>query len=70
MEMSKGELRKARKEAKANGQQLVGALALPRSDQGNSPVEFSETTRGYRARDRWARHYDDLNGAPEGDWDR
>lgn len=69
MEMTKGELRKARKEATANGQPLVGALAL-RGDRGTSPVEFSETARGYRARDRWARRYDDLNGAPEGDWDR
>jgi len=33
-------------------------------------VEWSETPRGYDARERWARRYDDLNGAPEGDWDR
>ena len=64
--MTKGELRKARKQAKAEGRRLDGDLALP-----NQPAqEFSETPRGYRARERWARRYDALNGAPEGDWDR
>ena len=65
--MTKGERRKARKQARAEGQPLVGELAL---DRGNDPVEFSETPRGYRAREQWARRYDELNGAPEGDWDR
>jgi hypothetical protein len=32
--------------------------------------QFSETDRGYEARDRWARRYDDLNGAPESEDDR
>lgn len=64
--MTKGELRKARKAARAAGRKLNGELALP-----NQPVqEFTETVRGYRARERWARRYYDLNGAPEGDWDR
>lgn len=40
------------------------------SDKKHDTMEFSETSRGYRARDRWARAYDDLNGAPEGDGDR
>lgn len=40
------------------------------SDRKHDTMEFSETPRGYRARDRWARAYDDLNGAPEGDGDR
>ena len=36
----------------------------------DGPVEFTETRRGYEARENWARRYDDLDGAPEGDWDR
>ena len=36
----------------------------------DDPIEFTETSRGYQARHKWARGYDDLNGAPEGDWDR
>lgn len=39
-------------------------------DRGNEPVEFTESERGYRARERWAERYDDLNGAPESDDDR
>jgi len=65
--MTKGELRAARKAAVRSGRPLTGELAV---DGGTSPVEFTETCRGYRARDRWARRYDELNGAPEGDWDR
>lgn len=60
--MTKSEIRKARKLARANGQPLTGELAL---DKGPGNVEFTETPRGYRARERWARRYDDLNGAPE-----
>ncbi len=65
--MTKGELRKARKQAQAAGRPLDGGLALDRDAQ---PQEFSETRRGYRARERWARRYDSLNGAPESDYDR
>ena len=65
--MTKGELRKARKLAVAQGRPLTGDLAL---DRGQGPMEFSETPRGRQARDNWARRYDALNGAPEGDWDR
>jgi hypothetical protein len=64
--MTKGEIRKARKEARANGNRLTGDLALP----GEPSVEWTESAAGHRARERWARGYDDLNGAPEGDWDR
>jgi hypothetical protein len=39
-------------------------------DRGSGPVEFTESAKGYRARERWARAYDDLNGAPESDDDR
>lgn len=67
--MTKGELRKARKAARAEGRPLNGELALL-DDRDNSPVEFTESARGYTARHRWAKWYDDLNGAPEGDWDR
>ncbi len=65
--MTKGELRKARKKARAEGRPLVGDLEV---DRMQPAAEFSETPAGYRARDRWARHYDALKGAPEGDWDR
>lgn len=66
--MTKGELRKARKAARAAGKPLTGELAT--NDRGIDPMEFSETRRGQQARYNWARRYDELNGAPEGDWDR
>jgi len=65
--MTKGEIRKARKAARAAGKPLDGELALDR-DQGAQ--EFSEDARSYAARERWARTYDDRNGAPEGENDR
>ena len=39
-------------------------------DRDDSPVEFTETAAGYEARHRWAKRYDELNGAPEGLDDR
>lgn len=66
--MTKGEIRKARKAARDAGEPLSGDLSL--SDRDTGPVEFSESAAGYRGRERWARWYDDLNGAPGGDWDR
>lgn len=63
--MTKAELRKARKAAHAASQPLTGELALTRDDHRDRTC-FSETPRGYRARHRWARWYDSLNGAPEG----
>lgn len=66
--MTKAERRKARKLARAEGRSLTGDLALQHDSR--DPHEFSETARGYAARERWGRRYDDLNGAPEGDWDR
>jgi hypothetical protein len=33
-------------------------------------MEFSETPEGEAARERWARRYDALNGAPESEYDR
>jgi hypothetical protein len=65
--MTKGERRKARKQARARGEALTGELAL---DRGQEPREWSESPAGYRARDRWARAYDALNGAPESEDDR
>ncbi len=67
--MTKSELRKARKLAREQGHKLEGELALPRDDVEDRMI-FSESTRGYRARDRWARLYDSLNGRPESDDDR
>lgn len=67
--MTPAERRKARKAARANGETLTGELALPR-DNATDRATFTETARGYRARDRWARRYYDRNGAPEDDGDR
>lgn len=39
-------------------------------DDDQGPVIFTETPAGEEARIRWARRYDDLNGAPEGEDDR
>jgi len=36
------------------------------AETADDQVVFSETPAGQSARDRWARRYDDLNGAPEG----
>lgn len=68
--MTKGQRRAARKAARAQGKPLTGELALDRNDRGNEPVEWSESPAGERARERWARRYDELNGAPENDGDR
>lgn len=65
--MTKSERRKARRDAARNGLPLTGELAI---DLGREAMEFSETPRGEKARYRWARRYDALNGAPEGEWDR
>jgi hypothetical protein len=67
MTMTKGEARRARKDARAKGRALVGELRL---DRGREPEEFTESTAGYRARERWARAYNARNGAPEGEADR
>jgi hypothetical protein len=69
MALTKGELRKARKAARAAGLPLAGDLALTRDDRGDREV-FTESARGEAARERWARRYDALNGAPESDEDR
>jgi hypothetical protein len=61
------ERRKARKRARWEGRSLTGELAV---DRNRGAVEFTESPAGYRARARWARHYDDLNGAPESWEDR
>lgn len=66
--MTKSELRKARKSARAKGQPLTGELTLDRDN--SQPMEFTESRRGRNALYRWACRYDKLNGAPEGDWDR
>jgi len=66
--MTRGELRKARKAARAAGRPLAGELAL--RDDRDDRVAFSESTAGYRARERWASYYDALNGAPDGEEDR
>lgn len=68
--MTNGERRRARKTARAAGESFSGELALDRGGPEAGPQEFTETTRGRRARYRWARRYDSLNGAPEGAWDR
>lgn len=44
--------------------------AASNTGRNNGPVEWTETPAGERARERWARRYDALNGAPEDDSDR
>ena len=39
-------------------------------DRGLEPREWSESLMGEIAREDWARSYDELNGAPENDFDR
>ena len=69
--MTKGELRKARKAARARGERLTGALAVDQHrDDSHDRSMFSETPRGRDGLERWARRYDALNGAPENDDDR
>jgi hypothetical protein len=51
------------------GSTRVGGTDELPDDRHDTHV-FTETPAGYRARDRWARRHDDLNGAPEGDHDR
>jgi hypothetical protein len=70
---TKGELRRLRKLARQARQERRSMRAVDEPDDTDThgpAIEFTESAAGYRARDRWARHYDDLNGAPEGDWDR
>ncbi len=68
--MTKGEQRKARKAARAAGQ----TFNIERRADGG--LEFvaertaAQERRHDRAMHRWARRYEALNGAPEGDWDR
>jgi hypothetical protein len=70
--VTKGERRRARKAARAAGEPLTGELAIgdEHRDDARDSTAFSETPRGYAARERWARAYDELNGAPENDGDR
>lgn len=56
--LSKGEMRKLRKARKASGESWNGTRTPAQ--------ERKHERRMYR----WARRYDALNGAPEGDWDR
>ena len=65
--MTKSEKRKARKQAQREGRPLTGDLEINPQQPCH---EFSESPKGYEARHRWAKSYDALNGAPEGDWDR
>jgi hypothetical protein len=66
---TKGELRRARRTARAEGKPLTGELSLPQDNRRDTQV-FSESPQGYRALQRWARFYDELSGAPENDYDR
>ncbi len=68
---TKGTLRRARKEALLTSLPFQRINHRPRdpmndTDRGTGPMEFSETPKGYLAREKWARRYDSLNGAPEG----
>ena len=63
--MTKSELRRARKQARAEGRKFGGI-----TEREQDREIFTETARGYRARWAWAERYDRLNGAPESDEDR
>ena len=70
--LTKGEIRRARKAARAAGEPLTGDLALacdPRPCYVRVRTD-SEETRHSLHMERWARRYHSLNGAPEGDGDR
>lgn len=43
---------------------------LEEDDRDDSPFEWTETPEGQDTKDDWARRYDDLNGAPESEYDR
>ena len=47
----------------------MGETIDPEPEVGPA-IEFTETPQGYDARHKWAERYDDLNGAPEGEFDR
>ena len=68
--MSKGELRKTRKAVKAAGR----AWNVEQCENGGLRQVRERTPAEERAHSRamarWVRRYDELNGAPEGDWDR
>lgn len=52
--MTKSELRKARKESNRNGLKLTGELRI--DDRDDSNIEFTESSRGRNALDKWARN--------------
>ena len=72
MTLTKGEMRRARKRARQDGTPYIGNVSIQGGDTAveGPAMEFSESAAGLMARERWARRYDDLDGAPEGDWDR
>ena len=60
--MTKGELRRARKQARAQGKPLADELILAPSDRDDTQPEFTESSRGHKALDRWARFNDESEG--------
>ncbi len=49
----------------------TGVVVEPADDdRDEQPLEFADTPAGERMLEAWARRYDELNGAPEGGWDR
>lgn len=66
--MTKGELRAARKAARAAGRPLNGALAVnERSEQEPSADAFGESYKGRKALDRRARACYETEGRNDGD---
>ncbi|HXK37024.1 MAG TPA: hypothetical protein VJ553_05590 [Candidatus Paceibacterota bacterium] len=70
MEQTKGDIRRARKAARAAGE----SWTVERRPDGGLEMMQGRTAAQERAHatrmDRWARRYDALNGAPESDDDR
>ena len=67
--MTKGELRRARKDAAASGQGWQVDIESGRPVMVRTRTRREEAAH-QRAMNRWARRYDALNGAPEGIDDR
>lgn len=64
------ELEEHIRDLKAFAGKPIGGRAEEHDDRGPEPREFTESAEGDCARERWARHHDELNGAPENDGDR
>jgi len=68
--MTKGEARKLRKQARAEGRTFNVERRVDGGLEMVAERTPAEERRHARSMHRWAVRYESLNGAPEGDWDR